>query len=70
MKIEKLKSILYDDCNADTLTKIFSICGNKINELIEQTNENTEILVKTIRALEKVTNYSTENFKKVEEALQ
>jgi hypothetical protein len=38
MKIEKLKSILYDEADIEVLEKVFSIYGNKINELIDAFN--------------------------------
>ncbi len=69
MKIEKL-GLVTELGNMNTLLGYYEDCENKINEIIDQTNENTEILTKTIRVLDTVVNRFNSYFNGISEALK
>lgn len=63
MKIEKIPEIWSSD---PTVKKFL----DKIHELIDQTNENTEILTKTIKTIETLHNRYSAYFSQIAETLK
>lgn len=69
MKIEPLK-FNPDKQNLSGIHSDFVDVGLKVNEIIEQLNTNTKILVKTIRTLEDVTTKYNKYFSQIAEIIK
>lgn len=70
MKIDRLFDIKNSLGSTAGFTTVEICLVNKINELIDKTNENTEILVKTIQTFEKFVDYSNKCFYEISESFK